>query len=119
MRLRDRREVGETWDELIHEETMKALKYKGYQEMPFIPPITVETLVRIAYRGRGTEGDFLRAVLDNDLFEAFARADHKNEPALHNIVMWLYNEAPQDMLHNPNYSGIIARVDEPPKSESF
>lgn len=117
MILREIRKVGETWNELIHEETMKTLKYKGYPEIPYIPPITVEALVRIAYRGRGTEGHFLRAVLDNDLFEAFGRADQKNELALHNIVMWLYNVAPQDMLKNPKYSGIIARIEESESKE--
>jgi len=39
-------------------------------------------------------GDFLRAVLANDLREAFARADAENMAALHQIVMYCHNEIP-------------------------
>ena len=39
-------------------------------------------------------GDFLIAVLNNDLREAVYRADHVNRAALADIVQWLYNEAP-------------------------
>lgn len=39
-------------------------------------------------------GHFLRAVLTNNLKEAFGRADHKNIAAMGHIVAYLYNEAP-------------------------
>ena len=39
-------------------------------------------------------GDFLTAVLDNDLKEAAGRADSTNIECLKNYVMWFYNYAP-------------------------
>lgn len=39
-------------------------------------------------------GGFLMAVLQNDLMEAFGRADAKNTLAMANIAGFLYNHAP-------------------------
>lgn len=39
-------------------------------------------------------GRFLRAVLCNDLQEAFGRADSKNTEAMHAIVKYVYNRMP-------------------------
>ena len=39
-------------------------------------------------------GDFLIAVLSNDLFEAILRADHKNEKTMKDIVLYVYNDMP-------------------------
>jgi len=39
-------------------------------------------------------GDFLTAVIDNDLKEAVNRADSTNVDALKAYVMWFYNQAP-------------------------
>lgn len=39
-------------------------------------------------------GDFLTAVIDNDLKEAAGRADSTNINCLKNYVMWFYNFAP-------------------------
>lgn len=39
-------------------------------------------------------GDFLHAVLSNDLKESFARADEYNRDNLFSIVRYLYNEVP-------------------------
>lgn len=39
-------------------------------------------------------GDFLQAVLRNDLSGAFAKADLTNRAALQTWVEWLWNEAP-------------------------
>ena len=39
-------------------------------------------------------GDFLRAVISNDLKEACGRADDDNARNLCAIVAWLYNNAP-------------------------
>lgn len=39
-------------------------------------------------------GDFLQAVLRNDLKTAIARADDESLAGLSSIVGWLYNEAP-------------------------
>ncbi len=51
-------------------------------------------------------GDFLEAVINNDLKEACGRADETNKRCLLNYVMWFYNEAPagswgyQDAVHD-------------------
>ena len=39
-------------------------------------------------------GSFLEAVLTNDLFSAFGRADLINRHRMFDICMWIYNEAP-------------------------
>jgi hypothetical protein len=39
-------------------------------------------------------GDFLIAVLSNDLVDAFDRADSTNIERMRDIVVWLYNEVP-------------------------
>lgn len=39
-------------------------------------------------------GDFLQAVLMNDLKGAFSQADHINRPRIYNFLMFLYNYAP-------------------------
>jgi len=41
-------------------------------------------------------GHFLRAVLENNLSESFARADDMNRLHMYDIVSWMYNEAPID-----------------------
>ena len=39
-------------------------------------------------------GDFLRAVLENNLIEAFARADDENVRGMRAWVQWLYMDVP-------------------------
>ncbi len=41
-------------------------------------------------------GDFLKAVLCNNLVEAFGRADELNRLSLWHWAQWLYNDVPQD-----------------------
>ena len=41
-------------------------------------------------------GDFLTAVLENKLIEAFSRADAENLNAMEDIVRYIYNEIPMD-----------------------
>jgi hypothetical protein len=49
----------------------------------------------VAYRDEGRPvGDFLRALLSNDLLEAVGRADHVNTWLLPVYVGFLYNELP-------------------------
>lgn len=43
---------------------------------------------------RTPTGDFLRAVLENNLMEAFGRADRLNTFCMKGIVSFIYNEAP-------------------------
>jgi len=42
----------------------------------------------------GETGSFLRAVLENNLKESFARADDDNARDMHEIVAYVYNELP-------------------------
>ena len=67
-------------------------KQRAYTEER-IPESTLETLKRYINH-RIPPGSFLEAVLSNDLFEAFARADVHNRQAMHHIVDWLYNYVP-------------------------
>ncbi len=39
-------------------------------------------------------GNFLTAILQNDLMEAFGRADETNRYSMRAYVIWLYNAAP-------------------------
>lgn len=39
-------------------------------------------------------GQFLVAVLENDLFEAMSRADSYNAATIHQIVIYIYNRLP-------------------------
>ena len=58
-----------------------------------IPPITMGALLRYVNKGY-MPGDFLTAVLTNDLFGAVGRADVDNIAALPEIVKFVYNEVP-------------------------
>lgn len=59
-----------------------------------IPEHMLESLV--AYRDeRRPVGDFLRAVLSNNLMEAAGRADSTNIYLLHKYVQFIYNEMPR------------------------
>jgi hypothetical protein len=46
-------------------------------------------------------GNFLTAVLSNDLKEAFARADDDNAAAMHGWVRFLYNYTPSNSHGSP------------------
>ena len=46
-------------------------------------------------------GDFLTALLSNDLMEAFSRADNKNVAAMRQWVDYLYNYAPSGCYGSP------------------
>lgn len=46
------------------------------------------------YENRIPPGDFLTAVIDNDLKEACGRADDTNRHCLFRYVMWFHNCAP-------------------------
>ena len=53
----------------------------------------IEGINRYVLRHQPT-GDFLMAVLTNNLKEAFGRADEDNRQVLHEIVGYVYNEIP-------------------------
>lgn len=58
-----------------------------------LPAHLTQTLIDYAQQGIQT-GDFLQAVLANDLFDAFGRADGENTYRMHEIVKFIYNEMP-------------------------
>lgn len=58
-----------------------------------VPEHTQKALDAYIKTGRPI-GHFLTAVLTNNLFEAFARADEKNTVAMKHIIMFVYNEMP-------------------------
>jgi hypothetical protein len=50
------------------------------------------------YRDRGVPvGDFLEAVLSNNLAQAFGHADEQNCEALGHIVAWVWNNLPTNI----------------------
>ncbi len=58
-----------------------------------IPQRTLDALDRYVNEGTPT-GDFLYAVLTNNLMDSFARADEGNRAALFEICQYVYNELP-------------------------
>lgn len=78
---------------------MRTYQFGSYTErydetiLARIPDITLQTIERYVQRGVYT-GDFLQAVISNDLREAVGRADDGNLRALHEIVKVFYNYCP-------------------------
>lgn len=64
------------------------------------PTEIVQSLTRYVIDGIPT-GGFLSAVLENDLKEAFGRADDSNQLCLGHIVAYCYNEIPGDCWGSP------------------
>lgn len=69
-------------------------------EYSCIPDYTLETLKAYIEEGRPT-GDFLRAVLENNLANAVGHADRNNYPALKEIVKWIWNNTPASCWGSP------------------
>lgn len=66
--------------------------FKGYQ----VPGHMHDGIMRYINHGEPNLGGFLMAFLDNDLKQAFARADTINAHNMVHIVSWFWNEAPSD-----------------------
>lgn len=65
----------------------------GQADWSLIPDYMIDGLRR--YIENGVQpGDFLTALLSNDLFRTFERADDTNSRAVRNYVQFLYNYAP-------------------------
>jgi hypothetical protein len=65
-----------------------------------VPPMLLAGLER--YRSqRIPTGDFLRAVLENNLKEAVGRADIHSQAALCAITSWCYNNLPSEAWGSP------------------
>ena len=106
--LKNKPRNGETWSDIMSEEVGKVRAYIGYECAIPIPETTAHGLINAAYHGRDTTGHFINAVLSNDLRGAFARADHSNLEALHNIVMWVSNAMPYEVLADSHWPGYIS-----------
>lgn len=61
---------------------------------------TLNGLDRYA-QNRIPTGDFLRAVLENDLMQAMGRADESNRAAMFSICGYVYNELPSACHGSP------------------
>ena len=68
-----------------------------------IPEYMQGGIIRYYSNGYGP-GDFLTAVINNDLIEAVSRADATNKNHLHDYVMWFYNYAPSGSWGFPGAS---------------
>lgn len=67
-----------------------------YPDANKIPLLTKENLIN--YRDKGIPpGDFVRALLENNLLESFLRADDNNRSYLQHTVAWLYWEMPSNL----------------------
>lgn len=72
------------------------------------------------YRDQGIPpGDFIRACLENNLCEAFLRADGENRENLQHVVAWLYWEMPVNLWKsreavNAHLARMAKERDEPP-----
>lgn len=54
-------------------------------------------------------GDFLKAVLENNLVQSYALADENNTIAMRAYASWIYNFAPMDAVGSPeNVSAWLA-----------
>jgi hypothetical protein len=62
-----------------------------------VKPETLDALVNFR-DGNNFIGDFLGAVVRNDLRGAVSRADPENLAALRSIVLWVHNEIPCERL---------------------
>lgn len=62
---------------------------------PLVPMHTIGGLTRY-WKDHCPVGDFLIAVLSNNLIEACCRADHHNLPAIQEICKFVYNEMPSE-----------------------
>src|SRR3990167_9777566 len=65
-----------------------------------VPHHLIDGLVEYIVDGRPT-GRFLHAVLENDLMEAYSRADIHSAAGMQAIVTFLYNDAPSGCFGSP------------------
>ena len=66
---------------------------EAHAKYPNIPMTTLKTLQRYVDTGCPT-GNFMKAVLENDLFEAVNRADKENQDSLVDLVKLIFNDVP-------------------------
>jgi len=85
-------EIREMTEEDIERLTMEHEQLNPKREVSDIVKESLELYVK-----QGIEpGGFLTAVLENNLFEAFGRADSYNRATLFEIVQYIYDELPHN-----------------------
>lgn len=65
------------------------------------PPTGVVESLRLYVEEHVPPGDFLYAVLTNDLRESFGRADENNQAAMFEIVAYCWNKIPVQCWGSP------------------
>jgi hypothetical protein len=85
------------------------IELMGAPDSALITPVLLERLA--GYRDHGYPvGDFLQAVIANDLKDAIGRADEYNRSSLYHLVAWMYNEFPAPLWGSrEKYSAHIER----------
>lgn len=71
------------------------------RQYPTIPDTTLDGIFRYVSRHQ-PPGGFIRAVLENNLAEAFGRADDSNRFALFGILRLLHNNVPSGCWGHPD-----------------
>ena len=69
-------------------------------EEPEVPQSTIDCIDRYV-NYRVPPGSFVRACLENNLKEAFGRADDANARAMKKIVIYMYNKIPAHCWGSP------------------
>jgi hypothetical protein len=73
----------------------EGIEMKEYEEgLRLLPEHMRQGVTLYIERGLPYMGDFLRAVMENNLTEAFGRADYINEAHMKDWVNFIYNYAP-------------------------
>jgi len=67
-------------------------------------PLHMQEAIRHYIFDKASLGNFLTAVICNDLKGAFAYADKENLPLIHLYVEWFYWECPSKLVGKENYS---------------
>ncbi len=72
-----------------------------HSEYRYISPNTIDTINSYVTKGLPA-GGFVTAVLENNLLQAFARADDMNTAHMREIVTYCYNEIPSGCWGSPD-----------------
>jgi hypothetical protein len=79
--------VSDYFDKHATESLPLHLMMSEYEHIIYIGTSLLCTKWNVGYPG----GDFVKAIIDNDLSAAFARADHINQHCIRFYVMLMYN----------------------------
>jgi len=88
-------------EDIEHQEWAEIEHCYARNQQQAVPAHTLEAIENYIKHGI-PPGSFLRAVLSNQLKEAFSRADDMNIANMYAIVKYLYNEVPGDSWGSPD-----------------